>query len=195
MISRTEMIPAEHATLHHPPPFLKADFEQIRSQFRPMSKNRANRRAARPHRPLSKTLLLPMDHASARELSLAHHLALVACRGDSGNKHLINELARAIYMTYFLQLAGFGGLEVRIYLRAETAIENVLARVAKGGDWRLVDDDTSVLEAVLALHDQQLATAPMHRVVDAEKRLRTFVMGSGPSPLTGLRQAPSESFP
>ena len=160
-----------------------------------MSKNRAKRRAAPPRKPLSKTLLLPMDQASARELSLAHHLALVACRGDCGNKHLINELARAIYMTYFLQLAGFGSLEVRIYLDAETALENVLARAAKCGDWKLVDDDMSVLEVVLALHDQQLAAAPMHRVVDADKRLRTFLMGSAPSPLTGLRQAPSGSFP
>lgn len=158
-----------------------------------MSKNRANKRVARPHKPLSKALLLPMNQASARELSLAHHLALAACRSDRGNKHLINELARAIYMTYFLQLAGFGNLPVRIYLDAETALEKVLAR-AEDGVWKLSDDDTSVFEGILALHDQQLASAPMYRVVDAEKRLRTFVMGSAPSPLVGLRQSSSGSI-
>src|SRR5260370_5961016 len=42
--------------------------------------------------PLSKSLLLPMSAYSAREMSLAHHLALAACRGDSGNRHQINEL-------------------------------------------------------------------------------------------------------
>jgi hypothetical protein len=159
-----------------------------------MSKNRAKRRAAQSHKPLSKALLLPMNQASARELSLAHHLALAACRSDRGNKHLINELARAIYMTYFLQLAGFGSLAVRIYLDAEMALENALARAENGGDGKLADDVTSVFEVVLALHDQQLTSAPMHRVVDAEKRLRTFVMGSAPSPLAGLRQASSGSF-
>jgi hypothetical protein len=145
------------------------------------------------HKPLGKALLLPMNQASARELSLAHHLALAACRSDRGNKHLINELARAIYMTYFLQLARFGSLAVRVYLDAETALDNVLSR-ADDGDWRLSDDETSVFEAVLALHDQQLASAPMHRVVDVEKRLRTFVMESAPSPLTGLQHASQGAF-
>ena len=54
-------------------------------------------------------------------------------------------------------------------------------------DWKLADDETSLFELILALHDDQLARAPMHRVVDAEKRLRAFVMGSAPSPLADLK--------
>ena len=71
----------------------------------------AKRKATRPgahRRPLSKSLLLPMSAQSARELSLAHHLALAACRGDSANRHQINELVRSVYMAYFLQRMGFG---------------------------------------------------------------------------------------
>ena len=56
----------------------------------------------------SKALLLPVDRASARELSFTHHLALAACHSNGGNKHLINELVRTVDMTYLLQLAGFG---------------------------------------------------------------------------------------
>jgi hypothetical protein len=41
-----------------------------------MSSKRAKSRAGRPHKPLSKTLLFPVDRASARELSVTHHLAL-----------------------------------------------------------------------------------------------------------------------
>lgn len=152
-----------------------------------MSNNRAKKRAGRPHKPLNKALLLPMDRASARELSLIHHLALAACRRDGGNKHLINELARAVYMTYYLQIAGFGGLPLRIYLDAEAALENVLAGAAKADDWKLADDEASLIEVILALHDEQLANAPMHRVVDAEKRLRVFVIGSTRSPLAALK--------
>jgi hypothetical protein len=151
-----------------------------------MSNNRAKRRVARPHKPLSKALLLPMDRASVRELSLAHHLALAACRRDGGNQHLINELARAVYMSYFLQLAGFGSLPVHTYHDAERALESALARAAKVDGWKLADDESSLFEVILALHDEQLASAPMHRVVDAEKRLRAFVMGSTPSPLASL---------
>jgi hypothetical protein len=53
-------------------------------------------------KPLSKSSLLLMSAQSARELSLAHHLALVACRGDSGNRHQITELVCSVYMAYFL---------------------------------------------------------------------------------------------
>ena len=63
------------------------------------------RKPARPgaiRKPLSKSLLLPMPAQSARELSLAHHLALAACRSDSGNRYQINELVRSVYMAYFL---------------------------------------------------------------------------------------------
>jgi hypothetical protein len=41
-----------------------------------MSSKRAKSRAGRPHKPLSKALLLPVDRASARELSFTHQLAL-----------------------------------------------------------------------------------------------------------------------
>jgi hypothetical protein len=59
------------------------------------------RKTARPgaiRKPLSKSLLLPMPPQSARDMSLAHHLALAACRGHSGNRHQINELVRSVYM-------------------------------------------------------------------------------------------------
>src|SRR6202166_2732879 len=54
-------------------------------------------------KPLSKSALLPMPAQSARELSLAHHLALAACRGDRANRHQINELVRSVYMFYYLE--------------------------------------------------------------------------------------------
>ncbi|MGV7245853.1 hypothetical protein [Caballeronia sp. M23-90] len=73
------------------------------------------RETARPgmnRAPLSKSLLLPMAAHSARELSLAHHLALASCRGDSGNRYQINELTRSVYMAYFLQRFSAWGLVI-----------------------------------------------------------------------------------
>ena len=144
------------------------------------------RKATRPganRKPLSKSLLLPMSAQSAREMSLAHHLALAACRGDSANRHQINELVRSVYMAYFLQRMGYGDLPFECYEHAEAAFENALAVAAKCGRWIISEQDAPVIERLLALHDQQLSEVPMHRVVEAEKQLRQFLAGTGVSPL------------
>ncbi|QIE29715.1 hypothetical protein [Caballeronia sp. SBC2] len=144
------------------------------------------RKSARPgsnRKPLSKSLLLPMAAQSARKMSLAHHLALAACRGDSGSRHQINELVRPVYMAYYLQHMGFGELPLECYEHAEAAFENALAVAAKCGKWIISEQDAPVIERLLALHDQQLSEAPMHRVLEAEKQLRQFLTGTGASPL------------
>jgi hypothetical protein len=146
------------------------------------TKRKATRTGAN-RKPLSKSLLLPMSAQSAREMSLAHHLALAACRGDSANRHQINELVRSVYMAYFLQRMGYGDLPFECYEHAEAAFENALAVAAKCGRWMISDQDAPVIERLLALHDQQLSEAPMHRVAEAEKQLRQFLAGTGVSPL------------
>ena len=146
------------------------------------TKRKATRQGAN-RKSLSKSLLLPMSALSAREMSLAHHLALAACRGDSANRHQINELVRSVYMAYFLQRMGFGDLPFECYDRAEAAFENALAVAAKCAKWIISEQDAPVIERLLALHDQQLSEAPMHRVVEAEEQLRQFLAGTSVSPL------------
>jgi hypothetical protein len=50
----------------------------------------------------------------------------------------------------------------------EAAFENALAVAAKSSQWMISEQDAPVIERLLALHDQQLSEAPMHRVVEAE---------------------------
>src|SRR5471032_421225 len=148
------------------------------------------RKATRPganRKPLSKSLLLPMSAQSAREMSLAHHLALAACRGDSANRHQINELVRSVYMAYFLQRTGFGDMPFECYEHAEAALENALSVAAKSARRMISEQDAPVIERLLALHDKQLSEAPMHLVVEAEKQLRQFLAGTGVSPLVRLK--------
>jgi hypothetical protein len=145
-----------------------------------------NRKPTRPgtHRkPLSKSLLLPMGARSAHKMSLVHHLALAACRGDSGNRHQINALLHSVYRAYYLQRMGFGEVPFACYEHAEAAFENALAVAAKCAKWIISEQDAPVIERLLALHDRQLSEAPMHRVVEAEKQLRHFVAGTRASPL------------
>jgi hypothetical protein len=144
------------------------------------------RKATRPgaiRKPLTKSALLPMPAQSARELSLAHHLALAACRGDRANRHQINELVRSVYMAYYLQRMGFGEVPFECYEQAEAAFENALAVAEKCAQWIISEQDAPVIERLLTLHDQQLSEAPMHRVVEAERQLRQFLAGTGVSPL------------
>ena len=124
-----------------------------------------------------------MSAHSAREMSLAHYLALAACRGDSANRHQINELVRSAYMAYYLQHMGFGDMPLECYEHAEAAFESALAVAAKCGKWTISEQDAPVIERLLALHDQQLSEAPMHRVAEAEKQLRQFLAGTSVSPL------------
>jgi len=95
--------------------------------------NQSKGRTGRQRKFLSKSSL-PMDSASARQLALTHHLALAACRGNGGNKHLINELIRAVYLAYFLQQMGFGALPLDAYMKAEAAISTALKNAERDGD-------------------------------------------------------------
>ena len=146
-------------------------------------------RSGSPRKHLTKDALLPMTAANARKLSLTHHLALAACRSDRGDSRLINELARAVYTTYFLQRAGFGDAPFELYEHAEAAIEHALSVAAKTGAWRIDEADAPSIERLLALHDEQLLSVPLHRVNAAEAELRRFVAGKAPSPLVRPSQS------
>ncbi|MEA3115477.1 MAG: hypothetical protein QOG58_5276, partial [Caballeronia sp.] len=87
------------------------------------------------------------------------------------------------YMAYYLQRMGFGELPFECYEHAEAAFENALAVATKCAKWMISEQDAPVIERLLALHDQQLIEAPMHRVVEAEKLLRQFLAGTDASPL------------
>ncbi|MHB9841413.1 hypothetical protein Q8F57_042090 [Paraburkholderia terrae] len=128
-------------------------------------------------------MLLPMAEASVREQSLSSHLALVACRDGHGNRHLFNELMRTVYVAWFLQQDGYGEEPVNSFKTAEYAVEAALELAHMSDEWVLAEDMVPVFERLLALHDSQLATAPLHKVIHAEQRLRQFLAGTASSPI------------
>jgi hypothetical protein len=145
--------------------------------------SRRNRSRGRARRPLTKALLLPLDRSSASERSLSCHLALVACRDGHGNSHLVNELMRAVYLSWYLQRAGYGNQPVEQFKIAEYAVENTLAHAHETGEWRLASEVICDFEALLTLYDAQLARAALHTVLEAERQLRVFLTGTDPSPI------------
>jgi hypothetical protein len=124
-----------------------------------------------------------MNVASAREQSLSSHLALVACRDGHGNSHLFNELMRTVYVAWFLQQGGYGSEPVGRFKSAEYAVEAALELAHASDEWVLAEDAIPDFERLLALHDAQLAAAPLHKVIDAERRLRHFLSGTTSSPI------------
>jgi hypothetical protein len=92
-----------------------------------------------------------MDQSSASERSLSFHLRLVACRSGRGNNDLITELMRAVYLTWYLQRAGYGHLPVEQLKIAEYAAESTFAHAHETGEWRPDPDMLEDFEALLAL--------------------------------------------
>jgi hypothetical protein len=128
-------------------------------------------------------MLLPMHKTSAREQSLSYHLALVACRAGHGNSYLFNELMRTVYVAWFLQQDGYGNERVVLFKTAEYAVEAALELAHESNEWVLAEDAVPAFERLLSLHDAQLVAAPLHKVIDAEHRLRQFLAGTARSPI------------
>ncbi|TCG04584.1 hypothetical protein BZM27_39810 [Paraburkholderia steynii] len=148
-----------------------------------MSSKRRKGRATSPRRPLTKAMLLPMDRASARKQSLALHLALAACRTGRGNSHLFNELMEAVCVAWFLQQDGYGDEPLPLFKLAEDAVEVALQLGQATGEYLLAEDAVPAFEKLLALHDAQMNVAPLHKVADADSRLRRVLLSTASSPI------------
>jgi len=91
-----------------------------------MSQNRKKPLVASQSRrkPLSKAMLLPHTAGYVGELVLRNHVALAAFRAGKGNGELLAELAKALYLAWYLQEAGFDAADRERYLEAERILDN-----------------------------------------------------------------------
>ncbi|WP_323046243.1 hypothetical protein [Paraburkholderia sp.] len=128
-------------------------------------------------------MLLPMTNQAASDISLANHLALAVCRKGQGNAHLINELNRVVCLTYYLQEAGFGKVPVDLYRQAEAALDQAAGRAQHDGVCQISADVASMLEEILAIHDQQLTVAATRHIVEAKARFARFIKSDLRSPI------------
>lgn len=136
----------------------------------------------RSRSPLTKTQLLPMSPALARERSLAYHLALASWRTGHGYPRSVNELIHAAYIAWYVHCAGYGEEPIENFKIIEFAVESTLA-ADDAGSWTLDPDAVSAFESVLALSDRQLASVPQYRFDDAERQLAAFLRGTERSPI------------
>jgi hypothetical protein len=92
-------------------------------------------------------------------------------------------------VAWFLQQDGYGSEPVGRFKTAEYAFEAPLELARASNEWVLAEDTVPAFERLLALHDAQLATAPLHKVINAERRLRQFLAGTASSPVPEVNQA------
>ena len=148
-----------------------------------MSQNRRKRPTGTQARrkPLGKAKLLPHTAAYVREQSLRWHLALAAFQAGKGNGELLAKLVKALYLAWYLQQAGFGALERDLYLDAERILD-AAARSASEDIWLIAAADCAPITRLLDLHEQQLQTAPVFAVDEAESRVVHFGRSDKRSP-------------
>jgi hypothetical protein len=136
---------------------------------------RLKSRASFDGRHRSKAMLLPMKRQAVADISLANHLALAVCRKGQGNAHLINVLKRAVYLTYYLQNAGFGEEPVDLYRFAEAGLSQAAGSAQCDGVWQVSVEVALMLEKILAIHDQQLMAAAVGHVIEATTQFSRFI--------------------
>ena len=148
-----------------------------------MSQNRKRRSAGSQsgRKPLGKTMLLPHTATFVREQSLHWHLALAAFRAGKGNGDLLAELVKALYLAWYLQEAGFGTAERELYLDAERILD-AAARNASKNIWLIEAADCLPITGILDLHEQQLLSAPVYAVGEAQQRVLHFGKSDKRSP-------------
>ena len=150
----------------------------------PRSATRKTGSSARPRRPLTRAMLLPLSGETVRKKSLAIHLALAACRREgSGTGYQFNELLRVLYITLFLQERGFGELPVELYARAEINLNACVSRGKRDSAWLIDAETAGILEQVLRLHDEQLRVITYRDLSAATERLECFIRSARVSPL------------
>jgi hypothetical protein len=125
-----------------------------------------------------KALFLPLDAASANELSLQFRLALESTRLGHADKGSINRLASVVLLTKFLTAAGHGRLDSMFLARVEEEVSDLLGRGRETGDWRCPDELAEALTVIVNEHDRQLRQTRLRDVVDASERLDKLI-GAG----------------
>ncbi|WP_321954980.1 hypothetical protein [Paraburkholderia bannensis] len=133
--------------------------------------------------PSSIFLQRPLDEKTATEMALAHHLTFAACKSWAGTTRLVSELVRMVYLTFYVQCAGYGDTDIARFTDAEAALENCILRAGDDETCWIAPSECALVEPILRQADTQLFLAPRLALIDAYKRLDKFLRSSNESPL------------
>jgi len=142
------------------------------------------RKARTSRRPFSREMLLPLAPAKARAISLHNHLALAACRQQQGNIDLVGELLKTVFVTFYLVSGACRQVHADRFKVAQRSIEAMIIRAASEQQWGLEEEACMAVEAILRLHDEQVASSPLHEIHAAKQWLTVELEKGGFPKLT-----------
>ncbi|WP_232467515.1 hypothetical protein [Burkholderia ubonensis] len=117
-------------------------------------------------------------------MSLEYHLALATIAKGHASLDLLLCLLRTVYMAFYLRDETPRHDDVRPFKQAEAAIGRCILRAEDGKEYVILDREKAVIERILILHDEQLATVPKHRYLTAVERLHQFAASNERSPIS-----------
>jgi 2C-methyl-D-erythritol 2,4-cyclodiphosphate synthase len=117
-------------------------------------------------------LYMPLDTASANQISLRFRTALEMARTGRADSSTAQCLAQATLLTGFVSDAGFGQIDSDTCGDAETGLVALIERGHRSGDWTFSADLLESLTAVVNEHDRQLLEVRMCAIIEATDRLR-----------------------
>ncbi|MBN3761323.1 hypothetical protein [Burkholderia sp. Ac-20365] len=125
----------------------------------------------KPHTPRSKVELLPVARDLRDEWALRDHLTLAAIRMGHGTPILLGRIAQLLMVSNFLADAGYGRDALPTLIDAQESIGRIQSRGENEGYWSPTKPaEWEPLARLLTLYDNQLARAPMHKVIRAMQR-------------------------
>jgi hypothetical protein len=129
---------------------------------------------------------LPPTVDSIEQLSLQAHFALTAFSLGEGNKHLLVELFRVLYMSWFLKKAGVGDAETPLYVRCNKILEDVVTTARRESSWTIPHSDGSILQRLQSSYDAQIAQAPMFLMERCQRQLQTHLRTQSGTPWSSV---------
>ncbi|WP_254304759.1 hypothetical protein [Burkholderia pseudomallei] len=107
----------------------------------------------------------------------------MAVRAKRGDFDQICSLIRVAYLAYFLRRETAAGEDLEPYRRAEAALDACIKRIEQDQPCLLLDQEQTVVERVLVLHDEQRAAVSKFRYLDAWEHLQRFIASGKHSPI------------
>lgn len=108
--------------------------------------------------------LLPLPDAAVRQRMIGYHITLSNLRSHRGDLSHFVTMAQVIVSTSHLFDAGFGSACIEGLTEAHDALEQGLRAAVATGVWAIDQSTFELFADLLALHEQQLCTAPLDAV-------------------------------
>jgi hypothetical protein len=99
----------------------------------------------------------------------------VGCVTDEGSQHFLNEIIRTTYLSFIMLRQGYGSASVEIFRTAESLLDAAVFAGGQTGIWRLNRETAEIIEWILRIFDEQIATVSTKSYWEANSALARLI--------------------